>query len=142
MNRNQFKTLCTGVVPVIAIVASGCASEKMLRNPDLLLAGAPSSVSPERAAAVESIRRKAAAAENASDLQNHDPAGPVFQPVRPRRTYAEVDAVEAELRSIAEAQKKTSGAAELAALRRRASELEALRRRTAVDAADNTGSID
>jgi hypothetical protein len=126
---------------------AGCAGTQSVSNltnePATAVASAPPSParSPEQAAAVADIRRKAAAAEEYADGEP-DVYQSFAPPGRERRSYAEIKAIEAELKAIADA-RRTAGVAELEALRRRAAHLEALRRQheSILDDDANTGSI-
>ncbi len=129
------------VVAALVLVLAGCASRQPAPGEAELVAAAPP-VSPERRAAVAEIRKKVADAEIASADTESDADQLIPPPTRPLRSYREVNAIEAELKMIAETAKQTSNAAELAALRKRAAELEALRQEPAADDDVDTGSID
>ena len=139
MNRIFCRPMLAGIA---ALAVIGCSSRQM--TPESLgVSDAPAAeISSERAAAVADIRRKAADARLAGNGQAPDVYQSFGPPDRDRRTNAQVRAIEAELQAIADAAKATSGAAELAALRKRAADLEALRRQVEVDAEAGTGSID
>ena len=123
-----------------ALALTACASQDIVSG--ALQEPAGNVQNAERAAAVAEIRSKAAAAQQTETepdvYQSYAP------PERPVRTYAEIKAIEAELQAIAAASDRSSGAAELAALRKRAAYLEKLRQNqlSGLDDEASTGSID
>ncbi len=141
-NRPQSMNRISFFPGIVLLVLFGCASGQV--TPESLSAADKSSaeVSSNRDAAVAEIREKAAAARLAEGASSPDVYRSFGPPDRERRTYAEVKAIEAELRAIAEAEKQASSVDELAVLRRRAAHLEALRREAELDAETATGSID
>jgi hypothetical protein len=108
---------------ILALAA--CASPQIVNGALQEPAGAAQAPSAERAAGIAAIRSKAEQAQQ--DETEPDVYQSNAPPERPVRTYAEIRAIEAELKAIAAASGQTSSAAELAALRKRAAYLEKLR---------------
>ncbi|HMB48175.1 MAG TPA: hypothetical protein VKN63_07860 [Afifellaceae bacterium] len=131
-----------GVAVMCALLLlPGCAGSQTGAGAIKEAAAPPPAQSAERAAAVAEIRQRAANAQLA------DTEPDVYQsyapPERSVHNYREIREIEAELKAIADASARTSGGAELAALRKRAAYLEKLRRERAatLDESPSTGSI-